>query len=114
MTTKKKTAKALFAANLQVLLDRMRVSPPDGETREDWSNAALARRIGVVRSVVTRWLDGDSVPHADMMDKLAAVFDVPVMRFFIDPDTDLMTPEDALEALQRVVREARQVKRSKQ
>ena len=43
-----------------------------------YSQETLANQLNVVRQTISKWETGQSVPDADMLEKLAAVFEVPV------------------------------------
>ena len=45
------------------------------------SQEELAIRLNVVRQTVSKWENGLSVPDADMLIRIASVFDVPVSEF---------------------------------
>lgn len=49
----------------------------------------LAARLNVVRQTISKWEKGQSVPDAQMLVKLAEIFDVPVSQLLgsrIEPD----------------------------
>lgn len=45
---------------------------------KDMSGARLGRKIGVTRSLVSRWVSGKSFPRTEDLPKLAEALDVPV------------------------------------
>lgn len=100
-----KKSKDLFKANLNALIDQAKRALSKEEARKTWTQAAFAERMQVSESTASRWLHGESLPHAEELDRLAEMFKVPVMRFFADPDaapTSVMTPEQAIEVLSKL------------
>ena len=68
-----------------------------GVTQEE-----LAARLNVVRQTVSKWEKGQSVPDAEMLAKLAEIFDVPVSQLLgsrIEPDAQ---PDALAEQLARI------------
>lgn len=62
----------------------------------------LAARLNVVRQTISKWEKGLSVPDAEMLMKLAAVFEVPVSQLLgshIEPETQ---PDALAEQLSRI------------
>ena len=43
-----------------------------------YSQETLASQLNVVRQTISKWETGQSVPDAEMLEKLAAIFEVPV------------------------------------
>jgi transcriptional regulator with XRE-family HTH domain len=76
----------LFRRNLKRILDETRVKP-----------AELARRLGVNRSAVHKWLNGQSQPNLDTLLEVARALRVPVNDLFDDidrPEHPLLTKEE--------------------
>ena len=62
----------------------------------------LAVRLNVVRQTVSKWEKGQSVPDAEMLVKLAEIFEVPVSQLLgtrIEPDAQ---PDALAEQLARI------------
>ena len=62
----------------------------------------LAARLNIVRQTVSKWEKGQSVPDAEMLVKLAEVFEVPVSQLLgsrIEPDAQ---PDAVAEQLARI------------
>lgn len=94
--------KELLAENLRTLLDQ-----------RGWSQAELARELGISAPQVSKWLAKTSFPRIDQLDAMADLFDVPLLRFFADPNNEgggLMSPEEALRVLGEVVKHQRKSK----
>lgn len=68
--TQSETSK-IFARNLRDLMARKGYKRPD-----------LQKYLNVSYSAVTWWVHGDRIPRADMLDKIAKLFNVPVSRLF--------------------------------
>ena len=81
----------MFGENLKTLRKNK------GITQEE-----LAARLNVVRQTVSKWEKGQSVPDAEMLAKLAEIFEVPVSRLLgsrIEPDAQ---PDALAEQLARI------------
>ena len=62
-----------------------------------WSQAELARRIGVTRQTVQQWVNGKSTPKPTSIDKLVEVTGYPPYWFMLPPDDgDQMVTPDAM------------------
>lgn len=79
--------------------------------------AAIADKIGVTRSAVTRWLDGTSLPKLDMILRIADAYHVdpdylvgnagdPEQGFSVD-SVDMRIPRDTLHKVLRLMSEVR-------
>lgn len=71
----------MFQENLKTLRKNK------GITQEE-----LAARLNIVRQTVSKWEKGQSVPDAEMLVKLAEIFEVPVSQLLgsrIEPDVQL-------------------------
>ena len=81
----------MFGENLKTLRKNK------GITQEE-----LAARLNVVRQTVSKWEKGQSVPDAEMLAKLAEIFEVPVSMLLgsrIEPDAQ---PDALAEQLARI------------
>ena len=81
----------MFGENLKTLRKNK------GITQEE-----LAARLNIVRQTVSKWEKGQSVPDAEMLVKLAEVFEVPVSHLLgsrIEPD---VRPDALAEQLARI------------
>ena len=81
----------MFGENLKTLRKNK------GVTQEE-----LAARLNVVRQTVSKWEKGQSVPDAEMLSKLAEIFEVPVSQLLgsrIEPDAQ---PDALAEQLARI------------
>ena len=81
----------MFSENLKTLRKNK------GITQEE-----LAVRLNVVRQTVSKWEKGQSVPDAEMLVKLAEIFEVPVSQLLgtrIEPDAQ---PDALAEQLARI------------
>ena len=81
----------MFQENLKTLRKNK------GITQEE-----LAARLNVVRQTVSKWEKGQSVPDAEMLSKLAEIFEVPVSQLLgshIEPDAQ---PDALAEQLARI------------
>lgn len=81
----------MFAENLKTLRKNK------GITQEE-----LAARLNIVRQTVSKWEKGQSVPDAEMLVKLADIFEVPVSQLLgsrIEPDAQ---PDALAEQLARI------------
>ena len=81
----------MFQENLKTLRKNK------GITQEE-----LAVRLNVVRQTVSKWEKGQSVPDAEMLVKLAEIFEVPVSQLLgtrIEPDAQ---PDALAEQLARI------------
>ena len=62
-----------------------------------WSQAELARRIGVTQQTVQQWVNGKSTPKPTSIDKLEEVTGYPPYWFMLPPDDgDQMVTPDAM------------------
>ena len=62
----------------------------------------LAARLNVVRQTISKWEKGQSVPDAEMLTRLAEIFEVPVSQLLggpIEPDAQ---PDALAEQLARI------------
>ncbi len=73
MRAPNKPSGELFIKNLAGLLQSTRRT-----------GASLARYLEVDRSLITAWTKGRSDPGIRRLSQLAAFFEVPISRFFID------------------------------
>jgi len=81
----------MFQENLKTLRKNK------GITQEE-----LAARLNIVRQTVSKWEKGQSVPDAEMLVKLAEIFEVPVSQL-LGSRIELDTESDALaEQLARI------------
>lgn len=81
----------MFSENLKTLRKNK------GITQEE-----LAFRLNVVRQTISKWEKGQSVPDAEMLVKLAEIFEVPVSQLLgsrIEPDAQ---PDALAEQLARI------------
>lgn len=81
----------MFGENLKTLRKNK------GITQEE-----LAARLNVVRQTISKWEKGQSVPDAEMLAKLAEIFEVPVSQLLgsrIEPDAQ---PDALAEQLARI------------
>lgn len=81
----------MFQENLKTLRKNK------GFTQEE-----VAARLNVVRQTVSKWEKGQSVPDAEMLVKLAEIFEVPVSQLLgsrIEPDSQ---PDALAEQLARI------------
>ena len=81
----------MFQDNLKTLRKNI------GITQEE-----LAARLNVVRQTISKWEKGQSVPDAEMLVKLAEIFEVPVSQLLgsrIEPDSQ---PDALAEQLARI------------
>jgi len=81
----------MFGENLKTLRKNK------GITQEE-----LAARLNVVRQTILKWEKGQSVPDAEMLAKLAEIFEVPVSQLLgsrIEPDAQ---PDALAEQLARI------------
>ncbi|EOL5138197.1 helix-turn-helix domain-containing protein, partial [Escherichia coli] len=51
-----------------------------------WSQAELARRIGVTQQTVQQWVSGKATPKASSLDKLVEVTGHPLHWFLLPPE----------------------------
>ncbi len=61
-----------------------------------WSQAELARRIGVAQQTIQKWVHGMTSPTTANLDKLAEVSGFPPYWFMLPPDEgdQVKTPEE--------------------
>lgn len=81
----------MFGENLKTLRKNK------GITQEE-----LAARLNIVRQTISKWEKGQSVPDAEMLVKLAEIFEVPVSQLLgsrIEPDAQ---PDALAEQLARI------------
>lgn len=91
----------MFGENLKTLRKNK------GITQEE-----LAARLNVVRQTISKWEKGQSVPDAEMLVKLAGIFEVPVSQLLgsrIEPDaqTDALAEQLARINEQLVIKNRR-------
>lgn len=89
-----KPSRENFVANLNRLLAETGIK-----------NAEIARRLGLSRSTIGRWIDGNAQPRYEELDALAKILKQPVAAFFEDP-TDENTPGLGIDRALRMVVEA--------
>ena len=53
--------------------------------QKGYTQETLAQALNIVRQTVSKWENGYSVPDADMLEKLAEVFEVPVTDLLGSP-----------------------------
>ena len=53
--------------------------------QKGYTQETLAQALNIVRQTVSKWEKGYSVPDADMLEKLAEVFEVPVADLLGSP-----------------------------
>lgn len=87
-----KPSRENFVANLNRLLAEVGIK-----------NADIARKVGVSRATIGRWIDGETQPGYDELDALARVLNKPVSAFFEDPTDDRTTGLEIDKALRMVV-----------
>ena len=60
-----------------------------------WSQAELARRIGVTQQTVQQWVSGKATPKASSLDKLVEVTGHPLHWFLLPPEEgeQIFTPD---------------------
>ncbi|EOW3194175.1 helix-turn-helix domain-containing protein [Escherichia coli] len=60
-----------------------------------WSQAELARRIGVTQQTVQQWVSGKATPKASSLDKLVEVSGHPLHWFLLPPEEgeQIFTPD---------------------
>ncbi|HHS9969150.1 TPA: helix-turn-helix domain-containing protein [Raoultella ornithinolytica] len=60
-----------------------------------WSQAELARRVGVTQQTVQQWVNGKSTPKPTSIDKLVEVTGHPPYWFMLPPDEgdQVVTPD---------------------
>ena len=81
----------MFGENLKTLRKNK------GITQEE-----LAARLHIVRQMISKWEKGQSVPDAEMLARLAEIFEVPVSQLLgsqIEPDAQ---PDAVAEQLARI------------
>ena len=81
----------MFAENLKILRKNKGITPEE-----------LAARLNIVRQTISKWEKGQSVPDAEMLAKLAEIFEVPVSQLLgsrIEPDAQ---PDALAEQLARI------------
>ncbi|HFP9366024.1 helix-turn-helix domain-containing protein [Raoultella ornithinolytica] len=62
-----------------------------------WSQAELARRVGVTQQTVQQWVNGKSTPKPTSIDKLVEVTGHPPYWFMLPPDeADQVVTPDAM------------------
>lgn len=66
--------------------------------RKGYTQETLAQALNVVRQTVSKWEKGYSVPDADMLEKMAEVFDVEVSELLGTP-SELQDRESELERI---------------
>lgn len=84
-----------------------------------WSQAELARRIGVTQQTVQQWVSGKATPKASSLDKLVEVTGHPLHWFLLPPEEgeQIFTPDTMKigprqrELLQALVRFQRKTKK---
>lgn len=67
-----------------------------------FSQEELAARLNVVRQTVSKWEKGYSVPDADMLSRIAEVFEVPVSKLLSDAVVETESELNIAEALSRI------------
>ncbi|MGK8935570.1 helix-turn-helix domain-containing protein [Pluralibacter gergoviae] len=60
-------------------------------TEKGWSQAELARRVGVAQQTVQQWVHGKATPKPSSLDKLVEVTGYPVHWFMLPPDDDQLS-----------------------
>jgi len=68
-----------------------------GFTQED-----LASRLHVTRQTISKWEKGYSVPDADLLSRMAEVFEVPVTELLGEPSQPAADPDPIVEQLARL------------
>ncbi len=60
-----------------------------------WSQAELARRVGVTQQTVQQWVSGKATPKASSLDKLVEVTGHPLHWFLLPPEEgeQIFTPD---------------------
>ena len=71
-------------------------------TRNGWSQEELASRLHVVRQTVSKWEKGLSVPDADMLMRLADIFNVPVAALLGGDLGDISTTDEVAAELAKI------------
>ena len=56
--------------------------------KRNWSQEALAEKVGVSRQTIAKWEAGESAPDLEMGDKLASVLDVALDDLAHSPQAD--------------------------
>lgn len=69
----------------------------NGFTQEE-----LANRLNVVRQTVSKWEKGISVPDAEMLQKIAEIFDCDVSRLLGDSIETIESKDSLVEQLSRI------------
>lgn len=96
-----------FAAWLNMAMPRAGL---DVSTQMGGGRAALADAVGVSRSTVKRWLDGDTLPEPTKFEAIANRLGVPVVEMLVETGIisieaaglkarPKLTPQDAVKAL---------------
>lgn len=62
----------------------------------------LAAKLNVVRQTVSKWEKGQSVPDAEMLTRLAEIFEVPVSQLLGSPIEPDAQPDALAEQLARI------------
>jgi transcriptional regulator with XRE-family HTH domain len=88
-----KPTRELFRRTLDDLMEKRGVK-----------NTALAAHVGVSKSVVTHWRNGDTVPEMDKLSLIADFLDVPVAQFLVDL-TDPRTLQMCIEITRKLLAE---------
>jgi len=78
------------------LASAMRDAGLDVDAQRGGGRNELAKRVGVAKSTVSRWLDGDALPRAEHFVSIADAVDAPISGLLraagiVDPDADETT-----------------------
>jgi transcriptional regulator with XRE-family HTH domain len=92
-------AKELFGRNLKELMDKIGV----GGNGKRVPRKAIADVLHVSESMVNKYRAGINAPEVAKLSVLADYFQVPIARFFHDPDDLKMPPELDAETLSAIV-----------
>ncbi|MBD8665272.1 helix-turn-helix transcriptional regulator [Rhizobium sp. CFBP 8752] len=63
---------------------------PEWAEKRQMKQADIVRELGVDKGLVSRWFDG-TLPKADYLDRLAALFQTDVHGLFRSPEDDWLT-----------------------
>src|SRR4051812_43920074 len=64
--------------------DALRAAGYDIDSLRGGARVAIAKRIGVSKSTVSRWIDGDAMPSPEYFEALADLLGVRAREFLVD------------------------------
>ncbi|MBQ7925537.1 MAG: helix-turn-helix transcriptional regulator [Lachnospiraceae bacterium] len=70
--------------------------------QKGYSQETLAQQLSVVRQTVSKWEKGYSVPDAEMLERMAALFEVPVTELLGHSTQEQISPSETKEIVNQL------------